>query len=64
VPTTKSLGEEIHDALAKLARAERSGDAEAVQKVYEELFALCREHDLDLPALLHEAEERQHSKVA
>jgi hypothetical protein len=58
------LEEKIHDTLGKLARAERSGDAEAVQKACEELFALCREHHLDLPALLREAEAGPRPKVA
>ena len=51
-------------ALLKLAQAERSGDPEALQTAYEEVFVLCYQKHLDLPAALLEAEACQPLKVA
>ena len=48
--------------VTKFAEAESSGNAEAVQKAYEKLFALCYDKHLDLTALLREAEESRHAK--
>jgi hypothetical protein len=51
-------------ALLKLAQAERSGDASALQKAYEELFWLCCENHLDPKVFLPEAEVCQPVEVA
>ena len=48
----------IDYTVSKLLEAEQSGNAEAVQKAYEELFKFCRESDLDLNAVISQARER------
>lgn len=54
---------QIDDEVALLMKAEASGDAEGLQKAYEDLFVLCQESAVDLPELLHEAESRRHAAV-
>lgn len=63
VQVRKSIREQIEASVTKLAEVESSGNAEAVQKAYEKLFALCHYKHLDLTALLHEAEESRHAGV-
>jgi hypothetical protein len=45
---------QIVKLLSSLDQAERSGDAEAKQQAYEDLFSFCQENDLDLSALLRQ----------
>jgi hypothetical protein len=61
VQVRKSIREQIEASVTKLAEVESSGNAEAVQKAYEKLFALCHDKHLDLTALLREAEESRHA---
>lgn len=49
-----SLRRQIGQLISQLELAERGGDAEAIQQAYEDLFALCRTHDLDLQDLLRQ----------
>jgi hypothetical protein len=51
----KRMRQQMDCTLLELAQAEGSGDAEALQEAYEELFSLCYENGLSLPAVLHQA---------
>ena len=47
-----SIGKQLDETVAKLVQAEGSSNVEAVQEIYEELFAICYNNHLDLTALL------------
>jgi len=53
----------INRELARLSQAEQKGNTGAIQKAYEDLFVLCYEHHLDLPALLRKW-DGLHNRVA
>lgn len=46
------IGKQIRYRISKLAEAEQSGNAKALQVAYEELFVFCRRSGLDLTAML------------
>ncbi|HEY6291585.1 MAG TPA: hypothetical protein VI455_08500 [Terriglobia bacterium] len=53
---SRTVRKAIARTLAGFVEAQQSGNAEVVQRAYEELFALCYENDLELSALLAQVE--------